>query len=122
MRKLIALMTVFVMTANLALPVFAQQPAARNISIHRIDGVNAGLSRGLGREIEPRAGQRLSEGNVLSTGWDTQVYIALDAGSIVKMDESSRLKIGSSRERACAIVAERRRACGSGAAADWPLA
>ena len=99
MKKLIALMMALVMMVSLALPVFAQAPTARNINIHRIDGDDVSLSQGLGREMTPRSGQRLSEGNILSTGWDTQVYLSLDADAIIKMDESSRLKVGSSRAR-----------------------
>ena len=78
--------------------VYAQAPEARIINIFRVDGYDARMSRGIGgREIEPRAGQRLSEGNILSTGWDTQVYLQMDESSILKMDESTRLQIAAAR-------------------------
>ena len=82
-----------------AVPVaIAQTPEARSINIFRVDGPNASLARGVGgREIEPREGQRLAEGNILTTGWDTQVYLLMDQASILKMDESTRLQIGSAR-------------------------
>ena len=78
--------------------VYARSPEARNISIFRLDGQYVSLARAPGgREIEPRAGQRLVEGNILSTGWDSQVYLQLDDTSILKMDESSRVQVGAAR-------------------------
>ena len=78
--------------------VLAQTPEARSISIFRVDGTEVSLARGVGgREIEPRAGQRLVEGNILTTGWDSQVYLQMDHASILKMDESTWLQIGSAR-------------------------
>ena len=99
MRKFTAMALAFLMAASLVMPMFAAEPTARIIHIHSIDGENVSLSRAQGREIEPRSGQRLGEGNVLATGFDTYVYLQLDADSIMKMDESSRLQVGSARER-----------------------
>ena len=78
--------------------VYAGSLEARNISIFRVDGQNVSLTRAPGgRAVEPRAGQRLSEGNILSTGWDSQVYVQLDDASILKMDESTRVQVGAAR-------------------------
>ena len=80
-----------------AVDIFASEPRARSISVFRVDGYNAWLARGSrgGRETMPRDGQRLSGGNVLRTGHDTQINLALDAESIMRMDVSSRVQVGS---------------------------
>ena len=99
MRKLalaLALIMVFGMVPN----VHAASPQARAIDIFRIDGTDVTLARSFGgRQVAPRAGQRLSEGNEITTRWDTQVYFSLDADSIIKMDESTQVVVGSARER-----------------------
>ena len=80
--------------------VFAQVPTARNLSVFRVDGDDAFLSWGFGgRGVEPRAGQRLSAGNVMSTGQDTQIYMQLDAASIVKMDEQAQVSVSQAGNR-----------------------
>lgn len=76
--------------------VFASNPSARSISIFRIEGLNASLSRGTPQAATPREGQRLSNGNVLTTGADTNIYISLDGETILKMDEASRVAVSSS--------------------------
>ena len=76
---------------------FASDPRARTISVFRVDGEEASLLRNnrVGRAIIPRDGQRLSSGNVIATGYDTRVNFALDADSIVRMGESSRVQVGA---------------------------
>ena len=76
--------------------VFASEPAARNLSVFRVDGDDATLARTLhGRATEPREGQRLSPGNVMQTGLDTQVYMQLDTASIVKQDELTYVAVAA---------------------------
>ena len=85
---------VLVLTPNLF--VFAGEPEARNLSVFRVDGDDAFLARALhGRGTVPREGQRLSLGNVMQTGLDTQVYMQLDAASIVKQDEFTYVAVSA---------------------------
>ena len=101
MRYVKAFLVIGLLLFSLALGVvvdaFAADPRARTISIFRVDGDNARLARsGRGSRVTiPRDGQRLSGGNVLTTGHDTQVSLALDADSILRMDVSSRVQVGS---------------------------
>ena len=99
LKKLTAcLVVVALMVPNLV--AFAQDPTARNLSVFRVEGDDAFLSWGHGgRGVEPRSGQRLNVGNVMSTGLVTQVYMQLDAASIVKMDELSQVAITASGNR-----------------------
>ena len=97
-KKCLAILLALLINIPVMPTVFAQEPEARIISIFRVDGYEARLARAVGgRTIEPRTGQRLSEGNILSTGWDTQVYIQMDQASILKMDESTRLQVAAAR-------------------------
>ena len=97
-RKCLAILLALLINIPVLPTVYAQAPEARIINIFRVEGPDASLSRAIGgREIEPRAGQRLSEGNILSTGWDTQVYLQMDESSILKMDESTRVRVAAAR-------------------------
>ena len=97
-KKFVLSFVVLILALSPAYTVYAQTPAARNISVFRVDGNNATMARNhLGRESTPRAGQRLSEGNIVSTGRDTAVYLQLDEASILKMSESARVQVGSTR-------------------------
>ena len=82
---------------------FASAPRARNISVFRIDGDHAQIARSRGgREVNARDGQRVSSGNVITTGRDTQVNFALvddDIAAIWKMDVSSRVQVSTARRR-----------------------
>ena len=78
---------------------FAQSPHARIIVVYRVDGIDAARSNDplFARSSTLLADHRLSQGNYLRTGQDTQVYMALlDPYSIIKMDEQSRLSVASS--------------------------
>ena len=95
LKKLVVCLVIVVLTAP-GMFVFAQDPTARNLSVFRVEGEDALLARGLGgRGIMPREGNRLNVGNVMTTGIDTQVYMQLDAVSIVKMDEESELAVAA---------------------------
>ena len=98
-KKAMIMVLATVLTLGIALPI-AAQPApteARLISIHNTEGEHVTLARALGgRTTEPRSGQRLGDGNVLSTGRDSFVYMQLDAASLIKMDESSRVQVNES--------------------------
>ena len=98
-KKLTAcLVVVALMVPNLL--AFAQDPTARNLSVFRVDGDDAFLTWGHGgRGVVPRSGQRLNVGNVMSTGFVTQVYMQLDAASIVKMDELSQVAVEAAGNR-----------------------
>ena len=96
MLKKLAICLVIVSMMAPSMLAFAQSPAARNLSVFRVDGVNALLARSQGgRGIAPREGNRLNVGNVMTTGIDTQVYMQLDAASIVKMDEESEVAVAA---------------------------
>ena len=94
-KKMLVFLIVFAVTVP-SLIVFAQDPAARTLSVFRVDGEDAFLARSLGgRGVVPREGNRLSVGNVMTTGVETQVYMQLDAVSIVKMDEESEVAVAA---------------------------
>ena len=108
MRILLRSITVQLVILSLLVPgltVFAQEPEARILSVYRVDGDDAFLTWGLGgRGVEPRSGQRLGAGNVMSTGLDTQVYMLLDRASIVKMDELSQVSVVAAGDRLALTV------------------
>ena len=79
-----------------SIPVHASNPSARNISIFRVDGDNVSLSRGDARSATPRDGQRLSEGNVLTTGLNSSVHVQMDTDSILQMSASSQVAVSQS--------------------------
>ena len=98
-KKAMAMILATVLTMGTAMPLAARQTPteARNIAIHSTEGEHITLARALGgRTTDPRPGQRLSDGNVLSTGRDSFVYLQLDAASLIKMDESSRVTVNES--------------------------
>ena len=93
-KLLMVYLAVMLLIPNLH--VFAKEPAARTLSVFRVDGDDAFLARALGgRGTEPREGQRLNLGNVMQTGLDTQVYMQLDAASIVKQDEMTYVAVSA---------------------------
>ena len=105
LKKWLAVCLAMLIVAAPSMHVFAERPAARILSVFRVDGDDAFLSWGLGgRGMEPRSGQRLSAGNVMSTGLDTQVYMNLDAASIVKMDEQTQLSVDAAGNRLALTV------------------
>ena len=94
--KLVAACLIVTLLLVPAMRVYAAEPAARTLSVFRVDGDDAFLARALGgRGVEPREGQRLSQGNVMQTGHDTQVYMQLDAASIVKQDELTYVAVSA---------------------------
>ena len=98
LKKCLAIILALFINIPVMPMVFAQVPEGRNISIFRVDGNDVNLVREPGgRAINPRAGHRLAEGNILSTGRDTQVYLLIDQASIFKMDESTSVLLGSAR-------------------------
>ena len=95
-KKWLAVGLVVILMAVPNLHVFAEEPTARNLSVFRVDGYDAFLARALhGRGTVPREGQRLSLGNVMQTGLDTQVYMQLDTASIVKQDELTYVAVSA---------------------------
>ena len=99
-RKITALFLASIMTLAGYVPAMAQSVPveARFINVHNTRGEDITLSRSLGgRSIEPRSGQRLADGNVLATGWDSFIYMQLDEASIIKMDETSQVQINEAR-------------------------
>ena len=79
-----------------SIPVYASNPSARNITIFRVDGNNVSLSRGDARSATPRDGQRLSDGNILTTGLNSSVHIQMDANSLLQMSASSQVAVSQS--------------------------
>ena len=95
-KKSFATVLVLVLLVAPGMSLIASEPAARNISVFRVEGNDARLARTFGgNTTTPRDGQRLSVGNVMTTGHDTQVYMQLDTASIMKMDEESQVAVGS---------------------------
>ncbi|MCL2235468.1 MAG: FecR family protein [Defluviitaleaceae bacterium] len=76
---------------------------ARQISIHNISGNNVELTRGA-RAATPREGQRLAQGNMLTTGRDSAVYLTMDSNSILKMDQQSQVVVSSAGNRLALTV------------------
>jgi ferric-dicitrate binding protein FerR (iron transport regulator) len=98
LKRALAVTVAVAMVVGNGLPVFAVNSSARTINVLRIDGSDVMLSRGA-QMAPPRAGQRLVDGNVITTGRDSFVYLVLDGESIVKMDQSSSLLVASSRSQ-----------------------
>ena len=99
-RRILAMALVFIMVQGSAIQIFAQNvpTEARLINVHSTQGDDITLSRFLGgRSMEPRSGQRISDGNVLATGRDSFVYMQLDEASLIKMDESSQVQVIETR-------------------------
>ena len=77
-KKSIATILVLLLAAAPGMSLLAQEPTARNISVFRVDGLDARLARTIGcNTTTPRDGQRLNVGNVMTTGRNTQVYMQL---------------------------------------------
>jgi hypothetical protein len=66
LNRFVAFSLATVMTIGVAMSVAAQNEA-RLITVHNISGSSVELSRGA-RATAPRQGQRLAQGNVLTTG------------------------------------------------------
>ncbi|MCL2399234.1 MAG: FecR family protein [Defluviitaleaceae bacterium] len=99
MKKHIALFLSMCISMSLIAPahVYASEHTARTITIFRVEGDNATLSRGGTRAFTPRINQRLSIGNEIRTGKDTFVFLRLDDDSIIKIDQESQVEVGSTR-------------------------
>ncbi|MCL2235467.1 MAG: FecR domain-containing protein [Defluviitaleaceae bacterium] len=102
-RRLVAFLIIAVLSTAAVIAVAASNAEARIITIHRIEGGNVELARGA-RATVPRSGQRLSQGNVLSTGRDAQVYLSMDSDSLLKMDQQSQIVVSSAGSRLALTV------------------
>ncbi|MCL2620075.1 MAG: FecR domain-containing protein [Defluviitaleaceae bacterium] len=101
LRRLIAMFVVALMTLGATMSVMATE--ARMITVHSVEGDNAELVRGV-RGASPRVGQRLAQGNTLTTGRDTQVYLLMDSDSVMKMDQQSQIVVSSVGNRLALAV------------------
>ena len=99
LNKVLAWILAFLFLLAPASAAFAADPAARVISIFSMEGESITLSRGGARGRAPRVGQRLSDGNTLSTGRHSSVRLQMDRASILLMDEQSRLSAVTSGNR-----------------------
>ena len=105
-RRIVAYILSLLLAVSLSVPAFGNDVTARNISIFEVDGDNARLSRGAAREVVPRAGQRLSDGNILTTGRNTNIFLRLDNDSILKMDQLSRITVSSSSRNRISLTVQ----------------
>ena len=91
---------VVVLALGMIPQIVAAETEGRTLSIFRVEGENAFVTRGTPQEIDARAGLRLSEGYRISTGRETNVYIRIDTDSLVKMDQNSQVAVSrASRDR-----------------------
>jgi len=81
------------------LAAYGSNPSARTITVFRVEGDNALISRGDARSTAPRENQRISEGHILSTGADTTVHLQMDRDSLLQMDAHSQVAVSSSGNR-----------------------
>ncbi|MCL1863292.1 MAG: FecR domain-containing protein [Defluviitaleaceae bacterium] len=96
-KSCIAILLAFAMILSSVSHLYAD--TARVITVHGIEGNSVSLSRGNARAATPRVGQRLANGNTITTGTGSSVYLQMDRDSILKMDEQSRVVVTSSRRR-----------------------
>ena len=96
MKKIICIIVALSMFLGNVIVVRAADAAARNISVFRVEGENVKLSRGDARTTTPRDGQRLSAGNIITTGLNSTVHIQMDQDSILQMSASSQVAVSSS--------------------------
>lgn len=96
MKKLVRVFSVFlaITVAGSPISVFASTSTARRVSIFDIIGQEVTLTRGA-TSVFPREGQRLSSGNVLVTGEQSNVHIRMDEDSLLLMDEDSQVAIAT---------------------------
>jgi|GEM_PF-2483208 len=73
--------------------VYASASASRTVEIHSVSGT-VSMTRGAEREFSARAGMSLHDGFTVTTGADGSCYLQLDDGSLLKMDVSSRVRVG----------------------------
>ena len=99
MKKLVCIFVALSLLFGNIYIVGAQDPTARNISIFRTYGEHITLSRGDARTTTPRDGQRLSAGNIVTTGIDSTVHIQMDRDSILQMSASSQVAVGTTGNR-----------------------
>ncbi|MCL2223910.1 MAG: FecR domain-containing protein [Defluviitaleaceae bacterium] len=99
MKKVVAWIMVACMVLGLTANVYASENSARVITVHRVEGDNVTVARGNGRSATPRVGQRLSRGNTITTGRDSYLYLQMDAISVLKMDQNSRVAVSATRRR-----------------------
>ncbi|MCL2604644.1 MAG: FecR family protein [Defluviitaleaceae bacterium] len=66
--------------------------SARTINVFETHGENTSITRGATRTA-PRAGFRLADRDVAETGQASNIYLLLNAESIMKMDERSTVEI-----------------------------
>ena len=100
MKRVLAIMCSAVLFLNFTVLAHANAPEGRNLNVFDVTGDELQIAQTIGsRTITPRPGQRLSSGNVLTTGWDSFIYVQFDQTSIFKMDESSQTIVSSARNR-----------------------
>lgn len=86
-----AILALAALLAGAALPVRAEAGSG-DFVVSSVEGHGANLARAAGARLtEPRPGQRLQEGNILSTGPGAFVGVELGGGSSVRLDERSGL-------------------------------
>jgi len=101
LHRFVAFSLATVMTIGVTVSATASE--ARLITVHNISGDSVELSRGA-RATAPRQGQRLAQGNVLTTGRDSAVYLSMDSDSILKMDQQSQVVVSSAGNRLALTV------------------
>lgn len=76
--------------------VFATDATGRNIRVFSVEGNNATITRS-GITANATANLRLGEGNSLTTGHGSHIFLQLDSDSLLKMDQNSEVTVGSTR-------------------------
>lgn len=98
MNRLRKILWTGLLSIALAAPAFASLAdetslESRNLSVLKVDGEQAFVNRSGGKELPAFDGMVLGQGDCVTTGMDTGVYIQADRDKTVKMDQNTMVEI-----------------------------
>ena len=95
-RMISSIMVALLATSLLSSAAYASDTSSstsRTVKIFRVDGSGVTMTKGTDKEFAARANIRLFDGYTVTTGADSNCYLLLDDGSLIKMDNRTKIQI-----------------------------
>lgn len=105
-KKLTALV-MLALTVNVSISAFAKEIESRKLTVIQVDGTDAQVQKPNGSVLSVVQGLSLAQGNRVSTGKDTYVYITADEDKTFKMDNNSAIMISKESSKSLKVELEK---------------
>lgn len=105
-KKLTALV-MLALTVNASISALAKEIESRKLTVIQVDGTEAEIKKPNGSIINAGQGISLGQGNQVSTGKNTYVYITADDDKTFKMDSNTRIGISKESAKSLKVLLEK---------------